>query len=100
MAEVMRTRFMFCYIRSENWTSPHTRGRAGTQKGWRMPFSIRNYVISTMGSALILTGLMSWANAQNRPIMVPADSVIPAGTLDNLPHKDISNGIVSAKVYL
>ena len=53
-----------------------------------------------MGSATILTGLLNLANAQNRPVMVPADSVIPASSLDNLPHKDISNGIVSAKVYL
>jgi hypothetical protein len=53
-----------------------------------------------MGSAAILTGLVSLANAQNQPAPVPADSVIPASTLDGLPHKDISNGIVSAKVYL
>jgi hypothetical protein len=53
-----------------------------------------------MGSAVILTGLMSLASAQNHPAPVPADSVIPASALDNLPHKDISNGIVSAKVYL
>jgi hypothetical protein len=53
-----------------------------------------------MGSAAILMGLMSLASAQNHPAMIPADSVIPASALDNLPHKDISNGIVSAKVYL
>jgi hypothetical protein len=53
-----------------------------------------------MGSAAILTGLISLASAQNHPAMVPADSVIPASALDNLPHKDISNGIISAKVYL
>ncbi|HEY2009544.1 MAG TPA: hypothetical protein VGH23_11175 [Rhizomicrobium sp.] len=60
----------------------------------------RNYVALTMGSVAILTGLMSWAAAQNRPAEVAADSVIPASTLDSLPHKDISNGIISAKVYL
>ena len=65
-----------------------------------MKFGKRNYAILTMGSAAILMGFVSWTNAQNRPVMVPADSVIPASTLDNLPHKDISNGIVSAKVYL
>jgi hypothetical protein len=57
-----------------------------------------------MGSAAILTGLVSLASAQNQPAPVPAappsESVIPASTLDGLPHKDISNGIVSAKVYL
>ena len=53
-----------------------------------------------MGSAAILTTLMSFAMAQNHPAPVPADSVIPASTLDGLPHKDISNGIISAKVYL
>jgi len=31
---------------------------------------------------------------------VPADSIIPVSTLDSLPHREISNGIVSAKVYL
>src|ERR1700761_3814356 len=65
-----------------------------------MPVSKRNYVVAAMGSAAILTGLVSWASAQNRPAPVPADSVIPASTLDGLPHKDISNGIISAKVYL
>ena len=30
----------------------------------------------------------------------PGSSVIPATTLVDLPHHDISNGIVSAKVYL
>jgi hypothetical protein len=65
-----------------------------------MKFSTRNYAILTMGSAAVLTGLMNLASAQNRPAAVPADSVIPASALDNLPHKDISNGIVSAKVYL
>ncbi|HEY1877879.1 MAG TPA: hypothetical protein VGG66_10435 [Rhizomicrobium sp.] len=65
-----------------------------------MPFSTRNYVVLAMGSVAILTGLMSLASAQNHPAMVSADSVIPASALDNLPHKDISNGIVSAKVYL
>lgn len=53
-----------------------------------------------MGSAAILISLLSWTSAQNHPAPVPADSVIPASALDNLPHKDISNGIVSAKVYL
>ncbi len=50
-----------------------------------------------MTSVAILTGYMMTAQAQNRPS--PA-SVIPASALDNLPHRDISNGIVSAKVYL
>jgi hypothetical protein len=59
-----------------------------------------NYVVLTMGSAVILTGLVSLALAQNHPAGGPADSVIPASTLDGLPHKDISNGIISAKVYL
>jgi len=31
---------------------------------------------------------------------VPESSIVPVSALDNLPHRDISNGIVSAKVYL
>jgi len=31
---------------------------------------------------------------------VPADSIIPVSALDSRPHREISNGIVSAKVYL
>jgi hypothetical protein len=65
-----------------------------------MSIGIKNYVAAAMGSAAILTGLVSWASAQNQPAPVPADSVISASALDGLPHKDISNGIVSAKVYL
>ena len=38
--------------------------------------------------------------AQNRTAAQPPAPGHPASTLDNLPHKDISNGIVSAKVYL
>jgi hypothetical protein len=53
--------------------------------------------LAAMGSAAILTGV---AMAQNRPVPPPATSVIPASVLDNLPHKDISNGIVSARVYV
>jgi len=53
-----------------------------------------------MGSAAILTGLLSPATAQNQPAPPPASSVSPASALDGLPHHDISNGIVSAKVYL
>ncbi len=30
----------------------------------------------------------------------PAASIIPASLLDSLPHRDISNGIVSAKAYI
>ena len=32
--------------------------------------------------------------------MVPESSIIPVSALDGLPHRDISNGLVSAKVYL
>src|ERR1700742_2762880 len=55
------------------------------------------FTLAAMGSAAILTGAVV---AQPAPPPPPASSVIPASTLDNLPHKDISNGIVSAKVYL
>lgn len=65
-----------------------------------MPFSARNFVVLAMGSVAFLTYLMSWADAQNYPTAVPANSVIPASALDNLPHKDISNGIVSVRIYL
>ncbi len=60
----------------------------------------RNYVAVAMGSAAILASGMMMASAQNRPAPPPDTSVIPASRLDNLPHRDISNGIVSAKVYL
>lgn len=53
-----------------------------------------------MGSAAILMGLMSWASAQNQQALIDAVNVSPAGTLTGLPHQDISNGIISAKVYL
>src|SRR5580700_3339304 len=103
MAEVMRTRFMFCYIRGGSGTSPHTRGRHGKQKGTKVVkaglIKALNYTAAAMGSAAILTSGMVMAQAQNRPAPPPA-SVIPASALDKLPHKDISNGIVSAKVYL
>ena len=65
-----------------------------------MHFGSKNYDVLAMGSAAFLISLVSLASAQNRPAMVPADSVIPASALDGLPHKDISNGIISAKVYL
>jgi len=59
-----------------------------------------NFAVFAMGSAAILTSLLSPASAQNQPAPPPASSVSPASTLDSLPHHDISNGIVSAKVYL
>ena len=59
-----------------------------------MSSKTQKFALAAMGSAAILTGA---ALAQPRP---PAASIIPASTLDGLPHKDISNGIVSAKVYL
>ncbi|MFO1247652.1 MAG: hypothetical protein U1E93_05380 [Alphaproteobacteria bacterium] len=55
------------------------------------------FALAAMGSAAILTVA---ATAQPAPPPPPASSVIPASTLDGLPHKDITNGIVSAKVYL
>jgi hypothetical protein len=59
-----------------------------------------NFAVFAMGSAAILTSLLSPVMAQNQPAPPPASSVSPASALDNLPHHDISNGIVSAKVYL
>lgn len=47
----------------------------------------------------ILTAISALA-ATAQTQHVPPASIIPASTLDNLPHKDISNGIVTAKVYL
>jgi hypothetical protein len=47
----------------------------------------------------ILTAISALA-ATAQTQQVPPASIIPASTLDNLPHKDISNGIVTAKVYL
>jgi hypothetical protein len=62
-----------------------------------MPSGKRKIAVIAAASAAIFTGQMIVAQAQNRPS--PA-SVIPASRLDGLPHRDISNGIVSAKVYL
>ena len=62
-----------------------------------MSRKMQKLALAAMGSAVIFTGA---AMAQNRVTPPPADSVIPASVLDGLPHKDISNGIVSAKVYL
>jgi hypothetical protein len=76
------------------------KGTAGSAKGRKMSSITRDYAVLAMGSAAIFTGLMSMALAQNHAAPVPVDSVIAASTLDNLPHKDISNGIVSAKIYL
>ena len=45
-----------------------------------------------------LTALATNALAQTQ--QVPESSIIPVTALDGLPHRDISNGIVSAKVYL
>jgi len=59
-----------------------------------------NFTALAMGSAAILISGMMLAQAQNQPAPPPASSVSPASALDNLPHHDISNGIVSAKVYL
>ena len=62
-----------------------------------MPIKMRNFAMAAMGSAAILTGV---AMAQNRPAPPPAASVIPASVLDNLPHREISNGIISAKAFI
>jgi hypothetical protein len=58
------------------------------------------YTVAAMGSAAILTTGMMAATAQNNPAPPPAESVKSASALDNLPHHDIANGLVSAKVYL
>lgn len=55
------------------------------------------YVAMAMGSAAIFTGSVM---AQNRQPPAPAASIIPASVLDGLPHREISNGIVSAKAYV
>jgi hypothetical protein len=59
-----------------------------------------NYVVTAMGSAAIFATGMMVASAQNNPPPPPAATVKPATSLDGLPHHDISNGIVTAKVYL
>lgn len=65
-----------------------------------MHFQKKNYAVLTMTSTGILAALLIGAKAQNQPIASAVDGVIPARQLDNLAHKDISNGIVSVKVYL
>src|SRR3954470_19032316 len=59
-----------------------------------------NYVVVAMGSAAVFTTGMMMASAQDNPAPPPAATVKSASTLDGLPHHDISNCIVSAKVYL
>src|SRR6185312_5068097 len=101
MAEVIRMRrIMFCYIEVRRRISPHTRGRPRKQKGCFMAFRKSNFTALAMGSAAILISGMMPVQAQNQPAPPPASSVSPASNLDNLPHHDISNGIVTAKVYL
>ena len=56
--------------------------------------------VLAMGSAAILTAWFSPVTAQNQPAPPPPSTVSPASALDGLPHHDISNGIVTAKVYL
>jgi hypothetical protein len=72
--------------------------------GWNVPgsrFDNRwNYLVVAMGSAAIFTTGMMVASAQNNPAPPRAASVKPAASLDASPHHDISNGIVTAKVYL
>ena len=58
-----------------------------------MSSKMSKFALAAMGSVAILSMA---ASAQPAP---PASSIIPASTLDGLPHKDITNGIVSAKVY-
>src|SRR4051812_19986370 len=101
MAEVMRMRFMFCYIRSGKDTDrPSYRGTDREAKtGGNMASAKRKTAVIAMASATILTGNIM-ADAQNRAAPPPAATVVPASALDNLPHRDISNGIISAKVYL
>ena len=55
------------------------------------------YVVVAMGSAAIFTGSVM---AQNSQPPAPAASIIPASVLDSLPHRELSNGIVSAKAYI
>ena len=55
----------------------------------------RNYVLITTACALLAGA--AWAQTTQT---VPPASIVPVSALDSLPHRDISNGIVSAKVYL
>src|ERR1700759_4583692 len=55
----------------------------------------RNYILITTACALL--GGAAWSQTMQT---VPPDGLIPVSPLDSLPHRDISNGIVSAKVYL
>jgi hypothetical protein len=58
----------------------------------------RKIAVIAIASAAIFTGGLV-TDSQNRAGAQPAGAV-PASVLDNLPHKDITNGIISAKVYL
>jgi hypothetical protein len=62
-----------------------------------MSFKIANILLAGAALTAFSAGLVM---AQNRPVPPPAASVIPASALENLPHKVITNGIVSASVYL
>src|SRR3954469_7651964 len=63
-----------------------------------MSAATRKISVIAMASAVIFMGSMM-VDSQNRTSAQPTGAV-PASTLDNLPHKDITNGIISAKVYL
>jgi len=52
------------------------------------------HIFGLLGLCAITTAALAQTQA------VPESSIIPVSALDNLPHRDISNGIVSAKVYL
>ncbi|HVV28239.1 MAG TPA: hypothetical protein VHC40_09770 [Rhizomicrobium sp.] len=58
----------------------------------------RKYAAAAMASAAILSAAAA-ARGQSHP-PPPANSTVPASVLDNLPNRTLSNGILSAKVYL
>lgn len=64
-----------------------------------MTGTIRHFALAATAMAVNLA-VMSAAQAQNRQPLPPPASVIPASTLEDLPHRVISNGIVTAKIFL
>lgn len=65
-----------------------------------MTAPMRNCALAAMACAAMLGAMPNPAQAQNRQPAPPPDTVIPASDLAEAPHRDLSNGLVSVRVYL
>lgn len=65
-----------------------------------MPATTRNFALAAMACTAMLGTMPHPAQAQNRQPALSADAVVPASVLADTPHRDLSNGLVTVKVYL